>query len=179
MAENENVFLRINRKYAVNVAKIKDKTPDNVELMNNEIFKFSRRMKTKILILLMCMMPMAIYAQVVPKDTTIKKVKVIKQGAFFILEQSTETVTYKLLDAEYLLNYENNSEFNFKEQRKKMLEQENALIASEVLKVKAEKREVNKVLKAALRQGFNPQANTLEGIEKLKKIKENIEKAND
>jgi len=179
LTENEGIFLRINRKYAVNVGKINGRTPDEVKLINNEILKFSRRMKTKIILLLMCMLPMVIYAQVMPKDTIIKKVKVIKQGTSFILEQSTETVTYKLLDGDYLLNYENSLDFNSKEQRKKMLDLENSMIAAEIIKEQAEKREVNKVLKAALRQGFNPQTNTLEGIEKLKKIKENIEKAKD
>ena len=45
---NPDLFLRLNRKIAVNIGFIKDISESKVILMNNEIFEFSRRRKPKL-----------------------------------------------------------------------------------------------------------------------------------
>ena len=45
---NPDLFLRLNRKIAVNIGFIKDISESKVILTNNEIFEFSRRRKPKL-----------------------------------------------------------------------------------------------------------------------------------
>jgi hypothetical protein len=173
---NDNFFLRVNRKYAVNKIFIKKNDMQGVMMKNDIFFKFSRRrIMKKAMFVFLFLIDTNCFAQITPKDTTFKKVKVVNIGSNFFIEEITQSVVYKVLDSEYILQYDRlDNEFD------ELLELKNRIkdLEKNNQKKNEEKKELNKVLRQALKAGFNPNTNNLEDNKKLEKIKKNIEKSN-
>ncbi len=94
-------------------------------------------MKTLIIFLLSVSFALA------QKDTTIVSQKVVKFGDKFVVETKTTTTIYKSLDAEIMRKVED-------------LENENTRIESEKLKKIEERKELIKLIRQALNQGYKP-----------------------
>lgn len=105
-----------------------------------------------------------------PESKTITVKKVVKIGTKFYIEESQTTTNYVELTTEKLLAVENDDkELESDEQEKKR-------ISDETLRRKNERIERNKLLKDAIKKGFEPEVKTIEEKKHVEKIKAKIEK---
>lgn len=129
-------------------------------------------MKALILILTLIFSYSVSFCQTIkePESKTITVKKVVKIGTKFYIEESQTTTNYVELTTEKLLVVENDDkELESDEQEKKRISDEN-------LRRKNERIERNKLLKDAIKKGFEPEVKTIEEKERVEKIKAKIEK---
>lgn len=172
---NNNLFLRINRKTAISVSFIKDISESKVILKNNEIHYFSRRrkpilnMKKLALLIIFSAISLISFAQIKePENKNITVKKVVKVGEKFYIETSQTTTTYQELKTELILGVENDKNEELRD------EEEKNRVLNLVKEKKAERLEKNKLLKDALKKGYEPEIRTLEEKEMVDKIKAKI-----
>ena len=103
-----------------------------------------------------------------PENKVLTVKKVVKFGPKFYIETSQTTTNYQELKTELLLAVKDdeNEELRDEEEKNRALN-----LAKEK---KAERLEKNKLLKDALKKGYEPEIRTIEEKEKIDKIKEKI-----
>ena len=172
---NPDLFLRLNRKVAVNIGFIKDISESQVILKNNQSFEFSRRrkpilnMKKLALLFIFSTISLISFSQIKePENKVLTVKKVVKVGAKFYIEESTTTTNYKELKTDVLFEAE-------KDTQDELTDKAEELRAIELSKQKkAERQERNKLLKDAISKGFEPEIKTLEEKERVEKIKSKL-----
>lgn len=126
-------------------------------------------MKKLALLLILSLVSLASFCQIKePENKTLTVKKVVKVGDKFYIETSQTTTNYQELKTELLLGVENdeNEELRDEEEKNRALD-----LAKQK---KSERLEKNKLLKDALKKGYNPEIRTLEEKEKIDKIKAKI-----
>lgn len=126
-------------------------------------------MKKLALLLILSLVSLASFCQIKePENKTLTVKKVVKVGDKFYIETSQTTTNYQELKTELLLGVENdeNEELRDEEEKNRALD-----LAKQK---KTERLEKNKLLKDALKKGYNPEIRTLEEKEKIDKIKAKI-----
>lgn len=172
---NPDLFLRLNRKVAVNIGFIKDISESQVILKNNQSFEFSRRrkpilnMKKLALLFIFSTISLISFSQIKePENKVLTVKKVVKVGAKFYIEESTTTTNYKELTSDLLLETERDSQDELNDKAEE-------LRAIELSKQKkSERQERNKLLKDAISKGFELEIKTLEEKERVEKIKSKL-----
>lgn len=103
-----------------------------------------------------------------PQSKVLTVKKVVKVGTKFYIEESTTTTYYKELTADLLFETEKYSQDELNDKAEE-------LKAAELSKQKkAERLERNKLLKDALKKGYEPDVRTLEEKQRVDKIKAKI-----
>ena len=126
-------------------------------------------MKKIFLLLILSVFSLSLKAQILePQSKVLIVKKVVKVGAKFYIEESTTTTNYKELTSDLLLETERDSQDELNDKAEE-------LRAIELSKQKkAERQERNKLLKDALKKGYEPDIRTLEEKERIDKIKSKI-----
>lgn len=126
-------------------------------------------MKKIFLLLILSVFSLSLKAQILePQSKVLIVKKVVKVGAKFYIEESTTTTNYKELTSDVLFEAE-------KDTQDELTDKAEELRAIELSKQKkAERQERNKLLKDALKKGYEPDIRTLEEKERIDKIKSKI-----
>lgn len=126
-------------------------------------------MKKIFLLLILSVFSLSLKAQILePQSKVLIVKKVVKVGAKFYIEESTTTTNYIELTSDLLLETERDSQYELNDKAEE-------LRAIELSKQKkAERSERNKLLKDALKKGYEPEIRTLEEKERIDKIKSKI-----
>lgn len=126
-------------------------------------------MKKIFLLLILSVFSLSLKAQILePQSKVLIVKKVVKVGAKFYIEESTTTTNYKELTTDVLFEAE-------KDTQDELTDKAEELRAIELSKQKkAERQERNKLLKDALKKGYEPDIRTLEEKERIDKIKSKI-----
>ena len=122
-----------------------------------------------LLLLILSVFSISLKAQILePQSKVLTVKKVVKVGAKFYIEESTTTTNYKELKTDVLFEAE-------KDTQDELTDKAEELRAIELSKQKkAERQERNKLLKDALKKGYEPDIRTLEEKERIDKIKSKI-----
>lgn len=104
----------------------------------------------------------------IPENKVLSVKKVVKVGGRFYVEESTTTINYTELTTEMLLEVEKEPSDDANDEAEKKRAED------EAKNRKAERQERNKLLKDALKRGYEPEVKTLEEKERVNKIKEKL-----
>ena len=103
-----------------------------------------------------------------PQSKVLTVKKVVKVGTKFYIEESTTTTNYKELTADLLFETERDSQDELNDKAEELK------VAELSKQKKAERLERNKLLKDALKKGYEPEIKTLEEKQRVDKIKAKI-----
>lgn len=172
---NPGVFVRINRKVAVLKQFVELEHADKVVLKNGEVYEFSRRRKPSYImkklgvLLFFLAFGTSVFCQTgVPESKVLSVKKVVKVGTRFFIETTSTTTSYVELTTEQLLGVEMDDE------EVKRDEEEVDRVEKLKKERQAERIERNRLLRDALRRGYEPEVRTLEDVKRINDLKRKL-----
>lgn len=172
---NPDMYLRVNRKVAVLKEFVELEHPDKVILKNGEVCEFSRRRKPSyimkkigVLMFFLAIVTSAYCQTGEPESKVLTVKKVVKLGEKFYIETTSTTKTYVEMTTEQVLGVDRDTEDDKIDQAE--------IDRAERLKKErqAERLERNRFLREAMRQGYVPQARTVEEAKKIEAIRKRL-----